>query len=133
MAVRLPMNLLLDTCALFALSNNTLSKTARSHLLTAQDAVISPVVVWEIAIKVKTGKLTLPVAPLIWVDHMAKRHSLLLQHNLDIATFCHAAALPLIHRDPFDRVLIATARLHNLVIFTSDRIIATYPGIQVVW
>ncbi|PAW63480.1 MAG: hypothetical protein B9S38_17465 [Verrucomicrobiia bacterium Tous-C4TDCM] len=47
--------------------------------------------------------------------------------------FCAAADLPLLHRDPFDRVLVATAMERGLVLLTSDRVIPTYPGVRVIW
>lgn len=128
------MNLLMDTCALLALSDNSLTRAARKHLSTGDDAIISPIVVWEIAIKVKTGKLQLPSPPHAWVKSLAERHSLsMYPATIDTSIFCLAADLPLIHRDPFDRVLVATAQLQNLTILTSDRIIPTYPGVRTVW
>ncbi len=41
--------------------------------------------------------------------------------------------LPPIHRDPFDRIIIATAQKHNMTILTKDRTIPTYPKVKVVW
>jgi PIN domain nuclease of toxin-antitoxin system len=46
---------------------------------------------------------------------------------------CAAADLPLIHRDPFDRILIATAIRDRLSLLTPDRQIAAYPGVTTVW
>jgi PIN domain nuclease of toxin-antitoxin system len=134
MALGLQMNLLLDTCALIALSNDSLTRLARKNPLRAPDAVISPIAVWKIAIKVKAGKLQLPCPPPEWAGALAERHSLAMRSgNVETAIFCHAADLPLIHRDPFDRVLIATAQLQNFTILTSDRIIPTYPGVRTTW
>ncbi len=50
----------------------------------------------------------------------------------DTRLLCAAADLPRIHRDPFDRVLIATCLSQNLTIPTSNRIIPTYPGVKVI-
>jgi len=41
--------------------------------------------------------------------------------------------LPPIHRDPFDRIIIATAKKHGMTILTRDRTIPTYPKVKVVW
>ena len=41
--------------------------------------------------------------------------------------------LPPIHRDPFDRIIIATARTHGMTILTKDRTIPTYPKVKAVW
>jgi PIN domain nuclease of toxin-antitoxin system len=56
-----------------------------------------------------------------------------MEATLVMRLLCVAADLPLIRRDPFDRVLVATSLLQNLTIRTSDRIIFTYPGVKVVW
>lgn len=128
------MNLLLDACALIALARGELSESARKALQTAPEATISPVTVWELAIKMKAGKLQLPSAPLAWVLALAERHTLQLSSpGLDASLLCSAADLPLIHRDPFDRVLVATAHIRQLTVMTSDRIISTYPGVSTVW
>ena len=128
------MNLLLDTCALIALAAGQLPQAARTALLTANRALISPIVPWELGIKVKTGKLQLPESPLLWVQALAVKHQLIMPvSGLDAALLCAAADLPLIHRDPFDRVLIATAQRDQLTLLTSDQIIPTYPGITTLW
>ena len=53
--------------------------------------------------------------------------------NVLLSILCAAADLPQLHRDPFDRVLVATAMERGLVPLTSDRVIPTYPGVRVVW
>lgn len=128
------MNLLLDTCALLALSSDSLTPAARKILRSDVEAIVSPMVVWEIAIKIISGKLRLPCPPVEWAEALAERHSLAMNpRSVETSILCHAADLPLIHRDPFDRVLIATAQLQHLTILTSDRIIPTYPGVKTVW
>ena len=128
------MNLLLDTCALLALATGDLPPAASTALVDARNAHISAIVPWELAIKVKTGKLQLPEPPLLWVQALAGKHQLDLPiSSLEAQLLCAAANLPLIHRDPFDRVLIATALERNLTLLTADRIISDYPGINVIW
>jgi PIN domain nuclease of toxin-antitoxin system len=82
--------------------------------------------IWEIAIKVAIGKLTIPqpltklVAEQLPIDGI---------NTLDIRTI-HALKieeLPAYHRDPFDRILIAQAICENLTIITCDRAFANYP------
>ena len=134
MALCLPVNLLLDTCALLALATGQLPEAARSALQTARSAFVSPIVPWELGIKVKSGKLQLPDPPLSWVQALATKHQLIFQTaGPDAALLCAAADLPLIHRDPFDRVLIATAQRDQLSLLTSDQKIPDYPGVQVIW
>ena len=128
------MNVLLDSCALLALATGSLPKAAREALADSFEAFVNPVVVWEIAIKVKTGKLQLPAPPLRWVEELAQRHSLNLERHMpDASILCAAADLPLLHRDPFDRVLVAAALERGLVLLTSGRVIPTYPGVRVIW
>ena len=132
MAKGLPMNLLLDTCALLALAGQVgkLSRKAAAGLATASSVCVSTVSAWEIGIKCKSGKIRLACPAEDWFRNSLLRYELR-EIKLSASLLCHAADLPLIHRDPFDRVLIATALEENLVILTSDRIIPTYPGIRV--
>jgi PIN domain nuclease of toxin-antitoxin system len=116
------------------LAAGTLSANARSALQSAALALISPVVPWELGIKVKSGKLTLPQPPLDYVESLARRYQLTLSPaGLDAALLCAAADLPLIHRDPFDRILIATAIREHLTLLTADRTIPTYPNVATLW
>lgn len=126
------MRLLLDSCALLALGAGTLSPAAKRALGSADEACVSIVSPWELAIRVHGGKLQLPLTSEAWFLALAKRHTL---HALPLAleTATAAAALPPLHRDPFDRVLIALAQARALTILTSDRVIPTYPGVQTLW
>ena len=80
---------------------------------------------WEIAIKYGSGKLQLPDAPEIFVpDRMRRANFRWLQiapeHALTVDK------LPLIHKDPFDRLLVFQAIAENLTILSSDKIFASY-------
>jgi PIN domain nuclease of toxin-antitoxin system len=84
------------------------------------DVFVSAATAWEIAVKVKLGKLAL--APNIgeWLPAQLAANRMT---PLTI-TIAHAAGveqLPLHHRDPFDRLLIAQARAESLTVITSDR------------
>ena len=46
---------------------------------------------------------------------------------------CAAAALPLLHRDPFDRVIVALAQAHGVPVLTSDENIPRYAGVAAIW
>jgi PIN domain nuclease of toxin-antitoxin system len=128
------MRLLLDTCAIIALAEGTLPPAAAAALETAERAVISAVVPWELGIKVKAGKLILPEPPLNWVRSLSVLYQLdPVIEALEAALLCSAAGLPLLHRDPFDRILVATALARNLTILTSDRIVPEYPGVETIW
>jgi PIN domain nuclease of toxin-antitoxin system len=128
------MNLLLDTCALLALAGQVgkLPRKASLALAKASTVFVSTVTPWEIAIKFKSGKLQLSCPVEEWFSDSLLRYELE-EIKLSAPLLCRAADLPLIHRDPFDRVLVATALQENLVILTSDSAIPMYPGIRVAW
>jgi PIN domain nuclease of toxin-antitoxin system len=122
--------LLLDTHSLLALlsSDYRLSPAARTAM-ERPDAqlVVSAVSVWEIAIKRAIGKLRAP-------DDAVQRIEEAGGELLSI-TARHAqatAALPLHHRDPFDRLLIAQAQLERCAIVTGDGAFPAY-DVPVVW
>jgi PIN domain nuclease of toxin-antitoxin system len=85
-----------------------------------------------VAIKAAVGKLQLMEPPLLWFLGLAERYGLR-EIPLDARIACAAAALPLIHRDPFDRVLVALAQAHALTVLTSDENISKYPGVKTLW
>jgi PIN domain nuclease of toxin-antitoxin system len=87
--------------------------------------VVSAVSAWEIAVKEAAGRLRLPGSAATW---LADTRHLADVEPLSI-TFAHAAragALPPIHRDPFDRMLVAQAQIDHLVIATADPRVAAY-------
>ena len=126
------MNVLLDTCAVLALARGDLPPRAASALRTAVEANVSAVSPWEVAIKSASGKLRLPGPAYQWFLGLAERYGLR-ELPLDARTACAAAALPLIHRDPFDRVLVALAQAQALVILTRDEDIPKYSGVKAIW
>jgi PIN domain nuclease of toxin-antitoxin system len=126
------MNVLLDTCALLALARGDLPDGAAAALRTASEASISVVSAWEVAIKVAGGKLRLAEPPFQWFVGMTERYDLR-ERPLDARTACAAAALPPIHRDPFDRVLVALAHADSLTVLTSDENIKNYPSTTTLW
>jgi PIN domain nuclease of toxin-antitoxin system len=125
-------NVLLDTCALLALARGELPARARAALRSAPDACVSVVSAWEVALKVKARKIRLKGTPIQWFTGLAERYALR-QLPLDARIACVAAALPPIHRDPFDRVLVALAQANTLTVLTSDGNIAKYPGVNTLW
>ena len=116
------MRLLLDThVAIWWLSGDRrLTAATRLSIEDASDAFLSVVSVWEILIKQGSGRLDLPDG---FVD--ALRDDFV---ELPL-TFDHALegrTLPFLHRDPFDRMLVAQAKAEGLTIVTSDRILSEY-------
>ena len=102
---------------------------------SANDIAVSAATVWEICIKAPSGKLSGPAVK--DVTDPVRLRALLLQANfslLDI-TAEHALAthrLPLHHRDPFDRMLIAQAQMEDLPIVTNEALFDGF-GIARVW
>lgn len=115
------MSLLLDTHTLLWLVQDShhLGPNTRTALLAGQSTV-SAITVWEIAIKRAAGRLRIPdVVP--FLDDMG--FALL---SLSAAHAEEAGGLPMHHRDPFDRALVAQARLEGLVLVTVDRMMPSY-------
>ena len=80
---------------------------------------------WEIAIKYAIGRLQLPVSPNEYVEaRMAQSGTsgLPVQHRHAL----QVAILPMYHRDPFDRLLVAQAQIENAILVTSDRQLDPY-------
>lgn len=126
------MTVLLDACALLALARGELPDRAVAALRSAPEANVSAVTPWEIAIKAAGGKLRLELPAAQWFDALAERHQLR-ELPLEARVACAAAGLPPIHRDPFDRVLVALAHAHTLMILTSDENIPKHPGVTTIW
>ncbi len=120
------MTLLLDTHAfLWWLDDpQLLSKAAREAIGDGKNAVyVSAAVVWEIAIKKALGKLD---APDDLEAAMATNRFLPLPLPVTIPHALAVRTLPLIHSDPFDRMLIAQAQHEGFRLVSRDSIIARY-------
>lgn len=123
------MRLLLDTHAFIwaAAEPDKLSSAARGAIADrANDVFVSAAAAWEITIEAAIGKISLPADPAVWFP--ARVASLGFQ-MLDI-TAGHAlaiAALPGLHQDPFDRMMIAQAQLEGLTFVTRDAQNQKYP------
>ena len=128
------MKALLDTHAfLWAVTDDRrLSNVARGAIAEgANEIFLSAVSMWEIVLKARIGKLFVEGGPTRFLEREFRRNRispLALQpsHVLGVES------LPPIHKDPFDRLLIAQAQVENLLLITGDADIARYP-VQVVW
>ncbi len=127
--------LLLDTCTLLWLTSEQtkLSAAARQALSShAGQLYVSAVSGFEIAQKVAKGKLLLPHPPAGWMELALRLHGLKgLALGMDSAVA--AGALPPLHADPFDRLLVASAQVHRLTLLTPDPLIRQYPTLTTLW
>jgi PIN domain nuclease of toxin-antitoxin system len=127
--------LLLDTCTLLWLvdSSERLSSRVQDAVRKPEAQVyVSPVSALELGLKIAKRKIGLPLPVSKWYPEVCGRFQLI---ELPITGRIAAAAaeLPALHADPADRLLIATASEHNLLLATPDPSIAAYPQVKVIW
>jgi PIN domain nuclease of toxin-antitoxin system len=113
--------ILLDTCALLWLTcgGGKLSESALEQIDLASSVYISAISGFEISLKYKKGKLSLPTSPDKWFKAILRHHNISVI-SLDIDICIATNELPPIHNDPCDRLIIATAKLYHLPIVTRD-------------
>jgi len=126
------MTLLLDTQAFlwWVADDRRLSRRARTAI-AATPSVLSVASCWEMAIKASLGKLTLPHPVDRFVQQQLEVNGFTLL-PLSLEAAAAVADMPFHHRDPFDRVLAAQARLGRLPIVSSDPMFAKY-GVRRIW
>ncbi len=121
------MNLLLDT-QIFLWMNFELVRLSAIRAMLEDNSnklLLSAASSWEIAIKYGLGKLWLPEPPSSYVPSrmaLGGVTGLAIEHSHTLAV----ADLPEHHRDPFDRLLVAQAKVANLRIVSSDDVFANY-------
>jgi len=127
------MKLLLDTHVLLwaAGQPDKLSEPIRSLLTTPENTLFfSAASIWEIVIKRGLGREDFKVAPdrliKMLISHGYTELPITAEHTLKVET------LPLLHKDPFDRMLIAQALCENMTLVTLDANIRLYP-VQTLW
>lgn len=120
------MRLLLDTQVFlwFLADDKRLSATAKQQVVDADEVFVSAATIWEVAIKVGIGKLS--VNPQDLIGEIASNGfvelPVLARHASLVST------LPPHHRDPFDRLLLAQAMAEPLLLMTSDAVLKAYPA-----
>jgi len=108
--------------------------TAVLGILRSPDSslLLSTASAWELQIKVGLGKLQLDVALEEIIDREIAENGLALL-PIELAHIIALGALPPLHRDPFDRMLIAQARAEDLVLVSGDGLVRAYPDVAVLW
>ena len=123
------MILLLDTHLLLWAAGHPerLSEEARSMITEPRNALwFSAVSLWEITIKKGLGRQDFQIDP-----HLLRRGLLDNGYTELAITSQHAMAtahLPHLHKDPFDRMLVAQAESEGVLLLTADEVVAQYPG-----
>ena len=128
------MKILLDTCTfLWIITDDPkLSPQAKTLFIDPSNEVyLSVASTWEIAIKYKRGKLSLPKSPEKYIPTKRKQHNID-SLALDEEATLYLAKLPDLHKDPFDRILICQSIVSGLIILTPDELISQYP-LRSIW
>jgi PIN domain nuclease of toxin-antitoxin system len=100
----------------------------------SNDIAVSVATIWELSIKLAAGRLKpSEKSKTVPADHFARSVDALGFGLLpiEIQEAEYVRRLPLIHRDPFDRLLIAQALLSNRVVVTRDAVFSRYPNVEV--
>ena len=121
------MRYLLDTCALIwlGMGGGELSADARRRIAVASALQYSSISVWEIARLMEEGKVVIPSDAAGFVADLREQYGLISIPPTD-DIMLRAAELPGFHRDPADRIIIATSLLHDLTVVTGDGRIPQY-------
>ncbi|MCP4110473.1 MAG: type II toxin-antitoxin system VapC family toxin [Desulfobacteraceae bacterium] len=127
--------ILLDTCALlwWTLDPEKLSDEATDvcDRIYSNGAFISSISIWEIGIKIKKNKLDINTDIREYTDRV-KALNIIEIIPVDEDIWVESVSLEWEHRDPADRTIVATAKLRNVPIVTSDRIIREFYQ-RVIW
>ena len=127
--------ILLDTCSLLWLTTDqsSLSAAAIKAIAAHRNGIcVSSISAFELAIKYQKKKLHLKKTPAVWFETAIALHGLTeIPVNADI--FAVSVGLPQHHKDPADRILVATAKVNRLTILTPDSHIKKYKSVKVLW
>jgi PIN domain nuclease of toxin-antitoxin system len=119
---------LLDTHVLLwlRLDPHRVARSVRERLASPGASLfLSAASGWEIALKQLKATLTLPAPVQTWLP-VALDELRCSTLSLDLRHMIEAVQLPLHHRDPFDRMIVAQARLEDLTVVTSDKAVMRY-------
>ena len=121
------MRYLLDTCALIwlGMGGGDLSSNARRRISVASALHYSPISVWEIARLMKEGKVFILSDAAGFVADLKEQYGLAAIPPAD-DIMIRAAQLPDFHKDPADRIIIATSLAYDLTVVTGDGKFAQY-------
>ncbi|MBW2370618.1 MAG: type II toxin-antitoxin system VapC family toxin [Deltaproteobacteria bacterium] len=108
-------------------ARNTIKETK-----TDQRAIAS-ISIWEFAMMVTRKKIELKITPAEWLSYALGKTGIRVM-ALDPDVAIEACSLPgNFHKDPADRIIVATARVNNMALVTKDKKIIEYPQVNTVW
>ena len=119
--------ILLDTCTLLwrSFEKEKLSEKARKSIDSSREWGISSISVWEIGIKVKNGQLPFPLEIEAYVFRLKQLDGFKFL-PVDESIWIESLNLDWNHRDPADRVIVATAKKLQLPLVTNDKAIREF-------
>lgn len=123
--------LLLDTCAVIWMTKgqrvaDDANEAVNNAASRGVALYVSPVTAWELAMLLSRGRIAETRSAKQWYQSFIDEASVR-EVPVDANIFIEACSLPeLVHKDPIDRILIATAREHDLTIITRDQAILAY-------
>jgi PIN domain nuclease of toxin-antitoxin system len=123
---------LLDTHTFlwFVMGNQRITAKLRAQIEDNENFV-SVVSIWEIAIKYGIGKLNLEIPFDDFIDRQITPNGIQLL-DIKLEHLKVVSTLPLHHRDPFDRLLIAQAIVEDIILISTDRVFSLYP-VRLMW
>ena len=118
----------------WAFDPDKLSEPARhwTHEMERHGGFASAISIWELGIKVKRGKLELPIS----IEEMARRIDrgrVIELIPVDTSTWLRSLSLPWDHSDPADRVIVATALMRGVPLLTKDATLHAFKEVNCVW
>ena len=98
-----------------------------------EERFIASISIWEFAMMAAGKRIELTVSPLKWLSRAIEAAGItVVELSPEIAL--ESCSLPEeFHKDPADRMIVATARMHNLILITKDQKILDYPHVKAVW
>ena len=99
----------------------------------AHQRAIASISIWEFAMMSKRGRINVRVTPEQWLDNAIHKTGIQV-FDLNARVALESCNLPgKFHKDPADRIIVATARIHNMILITKDQKIIDYPYVEAVW
>lgn len=119
--------IVLDTSALlyWSFAPEKLTPEAATAIRKSDHVIVNAISLWEVALKVNRGKLALPMTVREYV-HLLQEVDRLEIRSTNLKVWLHSVELDWTHRDPADRIIVATASLLGCRLIASDQHIRAY-------